>query len=417
MMFRYRLQICLVFLAQMIVLIGFRIAATAQELNPALVVPSANANEPSLFGREGEALLAPMELLAKDSGMLNNLFSHQWVQMGEGGTVRGRVLTLVGDDTLSVSGTQVSLIQRGRVIASTASRSDGSFSLDGMQTGYYSIVAEADNSFAAFGLVVLDPEAGAHLPSSVDIRVVRPRGDSLRRILSVDMPPMALSGSLGGMVRDPLVGKREFAKSHRILADATGKVVGRISPLAAAAEAADMSQMSVMLLQEGMEISRSKVSVDGRFTFEKVLPGCYGFVAAGNRGMAAVAFCVVSEDALAKRPSAPARSWRPVSLQELASPSLNVELADGADVLAIQESLTPEEEAVEEEIEEAAWMQPPMGGNMFGAGTVIGGGGGGTLGGEWLGDLLGLGALAAMAAVIADSDDDNQSNVVSPITQ
>jgi hypothetical protein len=219
------------------------------------------------------------------------------------------------------------------------------------------------------------------------------------------------------MVRDPLVGKREFAKSHRILADATGKVVGRISPLAAAAEAADMSQMSVMLLQEGMEISRSKVSVDGRFTFEKVLPGCYGFVAAGNRGMAAVAFCVVSEDALAKRPSAPARSWRPVSLQELASPSLNVELADGADVLAIQESLTPEEEAVEEEIEEAAWMQPPMGGNMFGAGTVIGGGGGGTLGGEWLGDLLGLGALAAMAAVIADSDDDNQSNVVSPITQ
>jgi hypothetical protein len=417
MMFRYRLQACSIVLTLMIVPMGGWSVATAQELNPALVVPSANAIEPSLFGGEGEALLAPIELPAKDSGMLNNLFSHQWVQMGEGGTIRGRVVTLVGEDTLSVSGTTVSLIQRGRVIATSASRGDGSFSLDGIQTGYYSIVAEADNSFAAFGLVVLDPEAGAHLPGSVDIRVVRPRGESLRRILSVDMPPTPLSASLGGIVRDPLVGQRVFAKSHRIFADATGKVVGHLSPLGTSVEAADMSQMSAMLLQEGIEISRSRVSVDGSFTFEKVLPGCYGFVAAGNRGMAAVAFCVVSEEALASRQPVPTRSWRSVSMQELASPALNVELADGADVLAIQESLTPEEEAVEEEIEEALWMQPPMGGNMFGAGGIIGGGGGGTLGGEWLGDLLGLGALGAMAAVIADSDDDNQSNVVSPITQ
>ncbi len=177
----------------------------------------------------------------------------------------------------------------------------------------------------------------------------------------------------------------------------------------------DMSQMKAMILKDGNEIGRTDVARDGAFTFNNIAPGCYGLVAAGNQGVAAVAFCVIKPDSVASKRSRDGKFFVATavgSLQDSASPSLNVMLADGADVMAVQNA--PGEEIVEEEIVEGApFALAPMGGQA-GAGQVIGGGGGGI--GSGLGDLVPLAGLGIIGALLASElDDDNATNNNAPV--
>ncbi len=401
--------------------VGTSTSLRAQELfpqvNPPLLVPESKEPKNSPFSDNSEPLKAPEknEMLRNSAGSLNNLFSNQWVQTNGTGALKGSVVTLSGDDTLAVSGTRVILAQRGRAIANTSSNQDGEFSFANVAPGYYSIIAEADNSFATYGLAVLSKDTGAHLPNSVEIRVIRPKGDAIRKIIGTDLPPTSISGTNDGMVADPIAAKRSFAKSHRVLSSADGKVVGRLSTMGMAPELVDMSQMKTMLLRDGIEIGRSNVSADGSFSFESVEPGCYGLVAVGNRGVAAVAFCVLKPtEASAMQKSSDGKVFVMAagSLQDTASPSLNVELADGSDVMNVQEQVTAEQDEVANN--DAPFVAPAIVGNGPGAGQVIGGGGGGGLGGG-LGGIGGIGAIAAIAALVAN-DDDKNNNVVSPIT-
>jgi hypothetical protein len=369
------------------------------QVSPPLVVPDAAPERTSPF-----------------TGALNNLFSNQWVQTNGDGALRGSVVTLAGEDTLSVSGTTVVLAQRGRIIASTSSNQDGEFFFGNVPPGFYSIVAEADNSFATFALAVLSKDMGAHLPNSVELRVIRPKGDSIRRIFGVEVMPKVSTTDNGDM-SDPISTKRTYAKSHRILSSEDGKVVGRLSTMGMAPEIVDMSQMKAILLKDGSEIARSDVSVDGYYRFDNVQPGCYGLAAAGNRGVAAVAFCVLKPESMAMKRTSDGKFFVAAAgaLQDTASPSLNVELADGADVMVVEDEVTPPEDEL---VEEEPFMPfPPMGGQA-GAGQIIGGGGSGGIG-AGLGELAGLGALGAIAAILADElgdDDDVNNNVVSPVS-
>ncbi len=349
------------------------------EANSPLVVPGAEPKRTSPFLEEAETLSPPKGSMAvSNAGALNNLFSNQWVQTNGTGALKGTVVTPSGEDTLSVSGSRVILSQRGRLVASTISNSDGEFYIGNVAPGFYSIVAEADNSFAAFGLAVLGSDSGAHLPSSLELRVIRPKGESIKRIFGVDLSPMMVSGTISGAFRDPLAAKRVYAKSHRILSSEDGKITGRLSKMGMESDLVDMSQMKAMILKDGNEIGRTDVARDGAFTFNNIAPGCYGLVAAGNQGVAAVAFCVIKPDSVASKRSRDGKFFVATavgSLQDSASPSLNVMLADGADVMAVQNA--PGEEIVEEEIVEGApFALAPMGGQA-GAGQVIGGGGGG----------------------------------------
>ena len=351
----------------------------------------------------------------KNSGALNNLFSHQWVHRNADGGIQGTVVTLVGEDTLSVSGIRVVLAQKGRIIANVESNTDGAFAFDDVAPGYYSIIAEADNSFATFGLAVMDSGSGSHLPSNIEVRVIRPKGDSIRRILDVDSVPSRVSDTYERLVRDPNAAKRIFSKSHRVLSTREGKVVGRLSKLGVAPDSVDMSQMKAMLLKDGVEIGRSNVTRDGAFEFDRVEPGCYGFAAAGNRGIAAVAFCVVKPDSMTQLKSSDG-NYFVSAVQDTASPQLNVEVADNADVMSTRETNSEGEEIVA--VEEPLPIQPmPIGGsNMFGAGQVIPGGSGGAQIGGLVKDLAGLAALGAIAYVVAKEFDDND-DVVSPIVR
>jgi len=395
----------------------------AQEALPPIdvpfFVPESSTNRTSPFGDEltpaSNETAQKVDLEMKNSGALNNLFSHQWVHTNADGGLEGTVVTLVGEDTLSVSGMRIVLAQKGRIFADVVSNKDGEFSIANVSPGYYSIVAEAENSFAAFGLAVMDKDSGSHLPNNLEVRVIRPKGDSIQRILDVDSVPTQVSDTYSRFVRDPNATKRVFAKSHRVLSTRDGNVVGRLSKLGATPDTVDMSQMKAMLLKDGVEIGRSNVSRDGSFEFVGVEPGCYGFAAAGNRGIAAVAFCVVKPDSLTQLKSN--QGYRFVSaIEDTAVGQLNVEVADNADVMSTRDTTKQVEEEVlaTEELPPLQAM-PIAGSNMFGAGQVIPGGSTSGIGGLAK-DLAGLAALGAIAYVVAKEFDD-ENTVVSPLTR
>ncbi|MDZ4848274.1 MAG: carboxypeptidase-like regulatory domain-containing protein [Pirellulaceae bacterium] len=410
-------------------LCGFNQQAKAQEALPPfnlplfdspVVVPETQEKRPSPFLEDKQPTDdAKLDFAAKNSGALNNLFSHQWVHTDFDGSLHGSVVALVGEDTLSVSGINVILAQKGKVIARAESNIDGEFRIGNISPGFYSIVAEADNSFATYGLAVLNNEVGAHLPRTIELRVIRPKSDDIRRILKVDMVPSVISETGEQMVRDPITSKRVFAKSHRVLSSKDGKIVGRLSRLGVSPESIDLSQMKTMLLKDGREIDRSSVTADGHFVFSNVEPGCYGLAAAGNHGVAAVAFCVIRPESLTQRKTNDGSRFISADA-DTAATELNVELADPVDVANVEDQVAQNDEEMPEEV--APIPQPPMpvgGSNMFGAGQVYSGSGGGGIGG--LGkDLIGLGVLGGLAYLIAkeidkDNDNDNNNAVVSPI--
>ena len=396
----------------------------AQETLPSIdgsfLLPDAGSKKGSPFGDDESVNLSrelrSTDLAAKNSGALNSLFSHQWVHTNSSGGLEGSVVTLVGEDTLSVSGLNVILAQRGQVVSKVESNSNGGFVFENVQPGYYSIIAEADNSFATFGLAVMSNESGGHLPSAVEIRVIRPKGESIRRIMNVDMIPAKMSYTGVRVVRDPILAKRAFSKSHRVLSTKDGKVVGHLSQLGIAPELEVMSQMKAMLLKDGVEIARANVAANGAFEFQNVEPGCYGFAAAGNKGIAAVAFCVIKPDSLTRLKSKEGASFVSAN-QDTAVSQLNVELADNSDVMSIRDQTTTENKEEVAAVEQPPAQPMPIGGsNMFGAGQIIPGGSGGSGIGGVLKDLLGLGAIAGIAYVVG-KEIDKDNKVVSPVTR
>ena len=102
----------------------------------------------------------------------NDLFVNQWIHVNADGTIRGSVVALMGQDSLTLSKVRVSLSQNGTVVAFDDTDIDGEFLIEKMSPGLYSLTAEGAGSLALFSLVVLDEIAGKHLPNTVDIRMM-----------------------------------------------------------------------------------------------------------------------------------------------------------------------------------------------------------------------------------------------------
>ena len=351
---------------------------------------------------------------------LNSLFSHQWVRTDEQGALRGSVVSLIGQDTLSVSGARVTMAQQGQSTMTVDTNVDGNFSFMNVPAGVYSLIVEADNSFATFGVAVVANALGKHLPNDIEVRVVRPKSLSLAEIIQREIVPSSSETRTDLVLRDPIATKRVFASSHTIASSKDGTVQGQLSKIAVAPGTINLSGMRAFLLKEGKTIESVPVSVDGNFTFNGVQPGCYGFLAAGSQGIAAVSFCVVNDSTVAKSVNADGSRFVAFAQDSPAS-GLNVELADGADFMGSGPSTSVEEVIPGDEVIVGG---PPMmaGGGGFpggGGGGVFGGGGGGGLGG-FGGPLAGLIGAGLIAYGISESNNDNNTNnnapvIVSPI--
>jgi hypothetical protein len=356
----------------------------------------------------------------QESKPLNDLFSKQWVRLGDDHSIQGQLFELSDSDKRPLNGLPIVLVQNGRIVSQAQADEKGQFHFDQVTAGLYSIVTRTNESFAAFALQVLEPEQGQHLASSIEVRPVRSAGDRVKEILRSQVVPPFLATTTDVKTEsnvDPLASERRFAMSHVIKLDNDGNLRGQLAKPGINAKDSNMGGMTIYVLQGNVEVARVEADAEGKFTIAGLSQGVYGFVAAGMNGIAATAFQVVNP-ALASKGSDGTRLVS-INLQDCC-PILNCEVVETCEVTCcepqivetvIEEPIIACEEPVEEVCVDDCGMAPMCGcgcGSGWGGGYGGGGGGGGLFGGGGFGQLLGLAGLAGIAAVIADnSDDDN----------
>lgn len=330
------------------------------------------------------------------------MFVNQWVQIDESNSIKGSVVALHGMDSLPLTKMRVTLSQNGKPIVADDTDVAGEFLLENVTPGLYTLKAEGSQSMAMFSLVVLDRVAGKHLPDTLSVRVM-PDSGRVSEIIRGQSSPTRMPTQMSYDVpkADPLGTNRKVSASHQVMLDSNGTLVGRLGKASATV---DMSKMTVFVMKDGEELSRGRVAADGSFSISGLAPGCYGLVAAGEQGFAAVGFCAVN------RAVASLKSNREIFVaQPMQAPSsINIEVADPVVIDTPTEIVYAEEP----ELLEPVGMAPGMGGGGFGGGSYGGGGAGG-------GSGLGLGGIAAIggltAAAIVAADNNNNSPTVSPV--
>jgi hypothetical protein len=352
----------------------------------------------------------------KSASYLNELFCKQWVRLSVDGSVSGNLVQLSDGDKVAVAGLPVALVRDGIVAHRTIADDNGGFRFDGVETGSYSLVTRTNESIAAFSLQVLDASK-SHLPNSVEVRVVRPAGEKVREILrSQTLPSYAARSENTAVVSaDPLGENRSFSKSHFVKADSSGKLNGQLGMVASTG---DLSDMQVFVLKNGEEVARARVDKNGRFSFQGLKPGSYGFVAAGNSGFAATSFQLINANTASIAPD----GSKFVSIFRDACSHMNVEVVQCCEVAVCEQPVQVVEQSIVETCGEVVvdecGVAPSCGcGGGWGGygGGFGGGGGGGGMGAGGFAGIAGIAGLAAVAGILAANDDNNDAPIVSPI--
>ena len=347
------------------------------------------------------------------STQMNDLFVNQWIHVDGSGSIRGSVVSLLGQDSLSLSKMRVSLKQNGEVIAWDDTDIDGDFLIEKLSPGLYTLTAEGGGSLAMFSLVILDQLSGQHLPNSIDIRVM-PTSSRVSEILRGQSDPKSLTAAAPG--EDPLQKSRKLSETHQVLLDAQGTLNGRLGKAAASV---DMSSMTVFIMKDGEELKRAKVAADGSFSVPGLSAACYGLVAAGDQGVAATGFCAVNRSVVNMN----TKGKIFVAQTNKLPTSLNIEVADNPGTDSPKQNDVAAKDSEPTSSSAPVGMVPGFGGvgggsyggfggGGFGGGGFGGGGGAGGIGGG-IGSLAGIGGLIAVGIIAADNNRD--APVASPI--
>jgi len=353
-----------------------------------------------------------------NTSALNQLFSQQWVSLDKDNAVSGSLVHLANNEKAPLAGLPVVLVRDGEVAFSAIADANGAFKFENVKTGSYSLVTRTNESIAAFSLQILDQE-NTHLSNSVEVRVVRPAGLKVKEILrSQTLPTSAVRNEVSADVeKDPLGDSRSFSKSQYVKMDATGKLSGQLGSIQTNA---DMSEMVVYVLRNGEEVARTNADAQGKFSFEGLRPGVYGFVAAGASGFAATSFELVGNATA----SVNADGSRFVSSFGDACGQMNVEVVQCCEVVMCEQPVQTVIETIVQvpvaaPIVEAVPVDQCGAAPSCGCGGGFGGGYGGGGGGGGIGGFGGIAAIAGLAVVggiLASNDDNNDAAVVvSPI--
>ena len=325
----------------------------------------------------------------------NDLFVNQWVRVNSAGSIGGSIVALLGKDSMSLPKVRVSLSHNGTVVAYDDTDIEGEFLVEHVNPGLYTLKAEGAGTIAIFSLVVLDETAGKHLPNAINVPVMHTSGRVSEILRGQSNPRISFPST--APTQDPLGSNRILASSYQVMLDGQGNLSGRLGKSSAVS---NMSSMTVFIMKDGQEFKRVRVSADGSFTVPGLAPACYGLVAAGDLGVAAVGFCAVNRSVVSKNANGT------VFVAQGKTPtSLNIELGD-----ASGSELPPQNEVVVSDppINRAVGMGPGFGGGGSGGG---GSGGRGGLGG--LGGLAAIAGLATVGAIAASNN--NDAIVVSPV--
>ena len=212
---------------------------------------------------------------------------------------------------------------------------------------------------------------------------------------------------------DPLGDSRSFGQSHFVKLDANGRLSGQLGSVP---QAPDMSEMVVYVLKNGEEVSRVRADKNGKYSFDGLKPGVYGFVAAGSSGFAATSFQLVSNETA----SVGADGSRFVSIHRHACGQMNVEVVQCCEVAVCEQPIqtiveVPVVDPCAVPVDNCGTASTCGCGGGFGGGGFGGGGGGGRGGLGGLGGIAAIAGLATVAAIAASNDDNNNAPIVSPV--
>ena len=347
------------------------------------------------------------------NSVVNQLFSKQWVCLDKDNSINGSLVQLVDNDKVALAGLPVALVRDGEVAHYAMADDSGSFKFENIKTGSYSLITRTNESIAAFSLQVLDA-TNNHLNSSVEVRVVRPAGLKVKEILrSQTVPAYPVRSDLPKVSMDPLGDSRSFGQSHFVKLDAKGRLSGQLGSVP---QSADMSEMVVYVLKNGEEVSRVRADKNGKYSFDGLKPGVYGFVAAGSSGFAATSFQLVSNETA----SVGADGSRFVSIHRHACGQMNVEVVQCCEVAVCEQPIqtiveVPVVDPCAVPVDNCGTASTCGCGGGFGGGGFGGGGGGGRGGLGGLGGIAAIAGLATVAAIAASNDDNNNAPIVSPV--
>ena len=347
------------------------------------------------------------------NSVVNQLFSKQWVCLDKDNSINGSLVQLADNDKVALAGLPVALVRDGEVAHYAMADDSGSFKFENIKTGSYSLITRTNESIAAFSLQVLDA-TNNHLNSSVEVRVVRPAGLKVKEILrSQTVPAYPVRSDLPKVSMDPLGDSRSFGQSHFVKLDAKGRLSGQLGSVP---QSADMSEMVVYVLKNGEEVSRVRADKNGKYSFDGLKPGVYGFVAAGSSGFAATSFQLVSNETA----SVGADGSRFVSIHRHACGQMNVEVVQCCEVAVCEQPIqtiveVPVVDPCAVPVDNCGTASTCGCGGGFGGGGFGGGGGGGRGGLGGLGGIAAIAGLATVAAIAASNDDNNNAPIVSPV--
>jgi len=343
----------------------------------------------------GQERIPPTKEVSVSSSYVNNLSANQWVRLDAAGRLTGSAVGLEPGHKVSMGSLPVYLISNDVVVHTTRTNADGTFAFSGVKPGVYAIVVRDSASIGAFCLHVLSAEAGKHLPSDVEVRVITPASDATK-IIRQQSVPGTLSSYPQMVETDPLADSRSFSSSPVVLMN-NGLFVGKLST---PSKSQDLSNIVVYVLKDGREVAKASASPTGDFSVAGLRPGVYGLIAAGESGFAALSFELAV-------PAAMGGATEKLIAVVQEPNSLTVEMMPPSAANVVEEN---------EVIEEVVSVGPPVtpfggGGMPMGFGGGGGGGGGGFAGGGWAG-IAGIAGLATVAGILAAEEDNTP---VSPI--
>ncbi|MGB7324921.1 MAG: carboxypeptidase regulatory-like domain-containing protein [Rubripirellula sp.] len=396
---------------------------------------------------------------ATEPQIVNHLTMNQWVRSSEAGELTGRVfMPGIGGNAEALKGVDVAMKARdGKVLRATTD-AKGMFKVSGVQSGVYALTARGDDVFACCAMHVVDNSVSANveLPTEADIAVANVDYTTVNTAIIRYMPTnvRGADATFADAQLDQLKDRIRTQDSFRVI-QTEGGMKGRIHVAGAAKSAlTDSQSTNVFLFKKGMEIARGLTDSAGAFSFANIEAGNYSVMAIGPDGIGLIGFELVDRSAQ----TASAQSTVAADGTQLVGFGLfghhnnnnqccceefAIQVAPCPEVVTCVEEVIVQPapvvetivdqgcgcgvpgEVMEGEVVMDGFVDPMSGGfapgygggyggaGFSGGGGGFSGGGGGGFGGGF-GGLGSLAGIAAVAAIAATSDDDNNA-IVAPV--
>lgn len=342
-----------------------------------------------------------------------SLISSQWLRADGDGFIGGRVLMSGVED---VSG-QVMLIDATGELTTGDVSADGLFRVKAGSAGVYTLAYRSEQGFAAMAVQLLDGAEGEGFGS----QTVLPAGrlDARRAMLTVVryLPPrIDRTVSVGKPVSSTGVGMIDGA--YRVALSADGAIRGRFVQAGSSADGtlSAGASLSVLVMQGGEVIARTRSNYDGRFEVAGLEPGAYDLIAAGMHGYTALGFEAVEANMVAETLPSVGNGERLVSMtmQAGVAGEILVQTAPAGPGVATLGQGSSEDSTGPAPLAPETASPAAFDGGAFNSG-IAGGGGGGGGGGFGGGGVFGAAALGAIIWAVTD-DDDSGAYVPAPVS-